>query len=149
MAGWCCSGRCWSLWSVRTGSSDGRGGVAGRDAAGLAAAGTRNRVDEDVGGFAALWGEVAFVLRYVRTDRLIGWGVVQWTIGSTLALIVATLAPTFVVVVLGIRAEDSVFVLASAGIGTVLGSALLTRWGDRVDRRRLVERALMLGLLRA
>jgi MFS family permease len=111
---------------------------------------TRNPLDEHLGGFAALWGEVAFVLRYVRTDRLIAWGVVQWTIGSTLALIVATLAPTFVVVILGIRAEDSVFVLAPAGIGTVLGSALLTRWGDRVDRRRLIERALMLlGLLLA
>jgi MFS family permease len=74
---------------------------------------------------------------------LIAWGVVQWTIGSTLALIIATLAPTFVVVVLRIRAEDSVFVLAPAGIGTVVGSLLLSRWGDRLDRRRLVECALM------
>ncbi len=104
---------------------------------------TRNRLEEGVLGFRALWTEVVFVLRYVRTDRVIAWGVVQWTIGSTLALIVATLAPTFVVVVLGIRAEDSVFVLAPAGIGTVLGSLLLSRWGDRVDRRRLVEAALL------
>jgi MFS family permease len=111
---------------------------------------TRNPLDEPVQGFTALGGEVAFVLRYVRTDRLIAWGVLQWTIGSTLALIVATLAPTFVVQVLGIRAEDSVFVLAPAGIGTVLGSALLTRWGDRLDRRHLIERALMaLGTLLA
>jgi hypothetical protein len=104
---------------------------------------THNRLQEGVLGFRALWGEILFVLRYVRTDRLIAWGVVQWTIGSTLALIIATLAPTFVVVVLRIRAEDSVFVLAPAGIGTVVGSLLLSRWGDRVDRRRLVECALM------
>lgn len=104
---------------------------------------TRNRLDEAVLGFRALWGEIGFVLRYVRTDRLIAWGVTQWTVGSTLALVIATLAPTFVVVVLRIRAEDSVFVLAPAGIGTVLGSLLLSRWGDRVDRRRLVEGALM------
>jgi MFS family permease len=111
---------------------------------------TRNRLEEGVLGFRALWSEIAFVLRYVRTDRLIAWGVVQWTIGSTLALIIATLAPTFVVVVLGIRAEDSVFVLAPAGIGTVLGSFLLSRWGDRFDRRRLIELALMaLGTLMA
>ena len=111
---------------------------------------TRNRLEEQVPGFRALWGEIVFVLRYVRTDRLIAWGVVQWTIGSTLALIVATLAPTFVVGVLGIRAEDSVFVLAPAGIGTVLGSVLLSRWGDRLDRRRLIEGALMaLGALLA
>ena len=104
---------------------------------------THNRVEDGIIGFTALWGEIRFVLRYVRTDRLIGWGVVQWTIGSTLALVIATLAPTFVVVVLGIRAEDSVFVLAPAGIGTVAGSLLLSRWGERVDRRRLIEGALM------
>ena len=68
---------------------------------------------------------------------------VQWTIGSTLALVVATLAPTFVVRELGIRAEDSVFVLAPAGLGTVVGSLLLGRWGDLIDRRRLIELAVM------
>jgi MFS family permease len=99
-------------------------------------------------GFGELWSEIRFVLRYVRTDRLIAWGVAQWTVGSTLALIIATLAPTFVVVVLGIRAEDSVFVLAPAGIGTVVGSVLLSRGGELLDRRRLVEGALMaLGTL--
>ena len=111
---------------------------------------TRNRVADQMDGFKALWGEVTFALRYIRTDRLIAWGVVQWTIGSSLALIVASLAPTFVVTVLGVPAEDSVFVLAPAGIGTVLGSMLLSRWGDRVDRRRLIECALMaLGSLLA
>ena len=104
---------------------------------------TRNRLADGVLGFRELWGEIVFVLRYVRTDRAIGWGVVQWTIGSTLALVVATLAPTFVVQVLGIRAEDSVFVLAPAGIGTVVGSVLLSRWGDLVDRRRLIESAVV------
>jgi MFS family permease len=104
---------------------------------------TRNRLEDGVLGFRALWGEIVFVLRYVRTDRVISWGVVQWTIGSTLALIIATLAPTFVVVVLRIRAEDSVFVLAPAGIGTVLGSLLLSRWGERLNQRRLVEAALL------
>lgn len=109
---------------------------------------THNRLQEQVKGFRALWDEIVYVLGYVRTDRLIAWGVVQWTIGSTLALIVATLAPTFVVTGLGIRAEDSVFVLAPAGIGTVLGSVLLSRWGEHLDRRRLIEWALMaLGAL--
>jgi len=104
---------------------------------------TRNRLEEGVLGFRELWGEIVFVLRYVRTDQVIGWGVVQWTIGSTLALVVATLAPVFVVRQLGIRAEDSVFVLAPAGVGTVVGSLLLTRWGESMDRRRLIEAALM------
>jgi MFS family permease len=103
----------------------------------------RNRLEEGVLGFRELWGEIVFVLRYIRTDRIIAWGVVQWTIGSTLALVVATLAPTFVVRQLGIRAEDSVFVLAPAGVGTVVGSLLLTRWGNLLDRRRLIELAVV------
>jgi MFS family permease len=104
---------------------------------------TRNRLEDGVLGFRELWGEIVFVLRYVRTDRLIAWGVVQWTIGSTLALIIATLAPTFVVVVLRVSAEDSVFVLAPAGIGMVLGSLILSRWGERLNQRRLIEGALL------
>lgn len=104
---------------------------------------THNRLENGVLGFRALWGEIVFVLRYIRTDRVISWSVAQWTVGSTLALIIATLAPTFVVVVLRVRAEDSVFVLAPAGIGTVLGSLILSRWGERWDQRRLVEWALV------
>src|SRR4051812_3898535 len=35
---------------------------------------THNRIDDEVIGFRALWGEIQFVLRYVRTDRPIAWG---------------------------------------------------------------------------
>jgi predicted MFS family arabinose efflux permease len=108
---------------------------------------THNRLEEGVLGFRELWGEVVFVLRYVRTDRIIGWGVVQWTIGSTLALVVATLAPVFVVRQLGIRAEDSVFVLAPAGIGTVVGSLLLSRWGESLIEAALVTLGMALMMM--
>lgn len=109
---------------------------------------THRRVDQQIGGFRELWREIGDVLRYVRTDGVIALAVVQWTVGTTLMLIVATLAPNFVVHILQVRAEDSVFVLAPAGVGTVLGSLALGRYGARLDRLRLVRTAMVaLGLL--
>ena len=104
---------------------------------------THRRVAQQVGGFGELRHEILYVLRYVRSDAVISLAVVQWTVGTTLMLIVATLAPNFVVHILQVRAEDSVFVLAPAGVGTVLGSIALGRYGARVDRLRLVRGALV------
>ena len=103
---------------------------------------THRRVEQQIGGFGDLWHEIVYVLRYVRSDALISLAVVQWTVGSTLMLIIATLAPNFVVHILQVRAEDSVFVLAPAGLGTVLGSLALGRYGGRLDGRRLVRPAM-------
>jgi MFS family permease len=100
---------------------------------------THRRLENRVPGFAALWGEVTEVLGFVRLDRVMSLAMVHWTLGATLAIVIATLAPGFVVDVLGIRAEDSVFVLAPAGIGMVVGTALLSRWGQRFDRGRLIH----------
>jgi MFS family permease len=62
---------------------------------------------------------------------------VQWTIGAILGLVVATLVPGFAERLLHVRAEDAVFVMAPAGIGMVLGTALLNRWGDRLEKHFL------------
>ena len=105
--------------------------------------GTYRRVEQQIGGFGELWSEIGYVLRYVRSDALISLSIVQWTVGTTLMLIVATLAPNFVVQILQVRAQDSIFVLAPAGIGTVLGSLALGRYGARIDRHRLVWGALI------
>jgi hypothetical protein len=67
----------------------------------------------------------------------------------------AVLAPGFVVNVLGISAADSVFVLAPAGLGMVLGTVALQRFGQWVDRHWLSNLGLavfaactlLLGLL--
>jgi MFS family permease len=64
---------------------------------------------------------------------------VQWTIGAILGLVVATLVPGFAQRLLHVRVEDVVFVMAPAGIGMVLGTALLNRWGDHFDRHFLTN----------
>jgi Na+/melibiose symporter-like transporter len=100
---------------------------------------THRRVADQIEGFAALWGEVRDVLTFVRSDRILSWAVVQWTLAATLALVLATLAPAFVVDILGIRAEDSVFILAPAGIGMILGTGLLSRLAHRLDKHRAIN----------
>jgi MFS family permease len=69
----------------------------------------------------------------------VGLAMVQWTIGAILGLVVATLVPGFAERLLRVRAEDAVFVMAPAGIGMVVGTALLNRWGDRFEKHFLTN----------
>jgi len=61
------------------------------------------------------------------------------TIGAILGLVVATLVPGFAQRLLHVRVEDAVFVMAPAGIGMVAGTALLNRYGDRLEKHFLTN----------
>src|SRR5258707_9086086 len=74
--------------------------------------------------------------------RVVALGMVQWTIGAILGLVVATLVPSFVERLLNVPAENAVFVMAPAGIGMVAGTALLNRCGDRFEKHFLVNLGL-------
>jgi MFS family permease len=83
--------------------------------------------------------DVQAIWRFVIRDRVITLAMVQWTIGAILGLVVATLVPGFAERLLHVRAEDAVFVMAPAGIGMVVGTALLNRWGERFEKHFLVN----------
>lgn len=89
-----------------------------------------------------LWQDIREVLGFIRTNPVVQWAIGVWTLGAILAIVVAMLAPGFAVSVLGIRAEDSVFVLAPAGVGMVVCTAILSRAGPRLDKYRLVNAGL-------
>jgi MFS family permease len=84
-----------------------------------------------------VWHDVRDIWHFVIRDRVVGLSMVQWTIGAILGLVIATLMPGFAERLLHVRAEDAVFILAPAGIGMVLGTALLNRWGDRLEKHFL------------
>jgi MFS family permease len=84
-----------------------------------------------------VWQDVRDIWHFVFRDRVVALAMVQWTIGAILGLVVATLVPGFAERLLHVRAEDAVFVMAPAGIGMVLGTALLNRWGDRLEKHFL------------
>src|SRR6266536_3560928 len=86
-----------------------------------------------------VWRDVQDIGHFVLRDRVIALAMVQWTIGAILGLVVATLVPGFAERLLHVTAEDAVFVMAPAGIGMVAGTALLNRWGDRLDKHFLTN----------
>ena len=100
---------------------------------------TYRRASEMAGGFKGLLDDLREVLGDVRGDQRMCWAMIHWTLAATLAVVIATLAPGYVVNVLGVAAEDAVFVLAPAGVGTVLGTALLSHWGQGIDKHRLIH----------
>jgi MFS family permease len=86
-----------------------------------------------------VWREVHEIGSFVFRQQVVALAMVQWTIGAILGLVVATLLPGFADKLLRVRPEDAVFVMAPAGIGMVVGTALLNRWGERFDKHFLVN----------
>jgi MFS family permease len=86
--------------------------------------------------------DVRDVLTFVLRGRVVALAMVQWTIGTILGLVVATLVPTFAVQFLHVHVEDAVFIMAPAGIGMVAGTMLLNRRGDRFDKHFLTNLGL-------
>jgi MFS family permease len=89
-----------------------------------------------------VWRDVCDVGAFVLRGRVVGLAMVQWTIGTILGLVVATLVPTFAVQFLHVNVEDAVFVMAPAGIGMVAGTTLLNHWGVRFDKHFLTNLGL-------
>jgi len=90
------------------------------------------------------------LLVFLRGDREVGWAMVHLTVGSTLMLVVAMLAPNFVVSVLGISVEDVVYVMAPAGVGMLLAALALQHVATHVPKGVLIKfglGAVGIGLL--
>jgi hypothetical protein len=91
-----------------------------------------------------VWHEVRAIWHFVMRDRVVALAMMQWTIGAILGLVVATLVPGFAERLLHVsRAEDAVFVMAPAGIGMVVGTAILNRWGERFEKHYLTNVGLL------
>ena len=83
------------------------------------------------------------VVQLLRGDREMVLAMSYLTLGGTLTLVVAMLAPGYVVE-LGIAAADAVFVLAPAGIGMLSAAFVLgRRSGLLADRWRIIRRGLI------
>jgi hypothetical protein len=59
---------------------------------------------------------------------------VQLVTIATLVMVMAMLAPGYAARVLGIKAENAVIVFAPAGLGMLLATAIVGRWGYRLRR---------------
>jgi MFS family permease len=86
-----------------------------------------------------VWQDVRDIVSFVLRQQVVALAMVQWTIGAILGLVVATLVPGFADRLLYVQAKDAVFVMAPAGVGMVAGTALLNRWGSRLEKHFLVN----------
>lgn len=91
-----------------------------------------------------VWADVLEGWRFITADRFTILAMLHLTLASALTLIVAMLAPRYVVGVLNIRAEDSVYILAPAGIGILAGTMLIGKVTGLFPKERLVNTALLL-----
>jgi MFS family permease len=95
--------------------------------------GARTEADGQDGGRAMerFFRDLRDTWDFVVSDKVATMAMVILTSGSTLSLVTAMIAPRFMVAVVGIRADDTVYVLAPAGIGMAIGAVAigrLTRW---------------------
>lgn len=90
-----------------------------------------------------VWADVKEVARFFHSDRQVSLSVIQWTLGAILSVVIAMLAPGFAVKVLNVRAEDSVVLLAPAGVGMVVATALMSRLSLRLNKQATITCGLM------
>lgn len=91
---------------------------------------------------SALWGEMREGWQFIQRDRKTGLAIVHLTLISSLVLVMSMLAPRYVVAALGIRADDSVYIFAPAGVGILLGTVLAGRLAARFGKAALVHTGL-------
>ncbi|MHB1004739.1 MAG: MFS transporter [Chloroflexota bacterium] len=91
-----------------------------------------------------VWVDVVEGWRFITTDRFTTLAMLHLTMASALMLIVAMLAPRYVVAVLSIRAEDAVYILAPAGLGILAGTSLMGRLVRRFSKETLVNTGLVI-----
>ena len=84
-------------------------------------------------------GELGEVWAFIRTDPQTSWAMIHITVTSTLMLVLAMLAPRYVVDVLGIRPEDAVFLFAPAGLGILAIASSLSGLARRYGSAPLVN----------
>ncbi|MGH2461144.1 MAG: MFS transporter [Chloroflexota bacterium] len=75
--------------------------------------------------------ELSEAWEFISFDRRSWWAMIFVTLSSTLVLVLAMLAPRYVVVVVGIQPEDAVFLIAPAGLGILVMTLIMQRLAGR------------------
>lgn len=88
--------------------------------------------------FQRFWDDLRETWMFVRSNRMALMALTALTVGAMLSLVTAMLAPRYMVAVVGIRADDTVYVLAPAGVGLALGATVLGRLSRWVPKELLI-----------
>ncbi len=83
------------------------------------------------------WDEIREGWHFAITHRAIFVALLQLALTSTLTMVMAELVPGFARRVLGLQPEDATYVFWPAGVGMLLASILIGRFGHRLSREIL------------
>lgn len=92
------------------------------------------RGEDAFSGWRRLWDDIREGWRFVSGQRKILAAMAQLGTVATLVMVMAMLAPGYAARVLGMRPENAVIVFLPAGIGMLLATAALGRWGHVLRR---------------
>jgi MFS family permease len=80
---------------------------------------------------------------FLRSDRDVTRVMLQLAFAWSLSGITAAIAPGYASTVLGLSEEDAFYLVVPAGVGVVLGSLAIGRFGGRFDRTLLIAGGLL------
>ncbi len=96
-----------------------------------------NVVAESVSAMHAAWQEIREGWHFAVSRRTLVTALLQLALVSALTMMMAMLAPGYAVRVLGLNAEDATYVFWPAGVGMLLASIVVGRYGNHVPRQWL------------
>jgi len=85
------------------------------------------------------WNEIREGWRFAISHRAIFVALLQLSLISMLVMVMTMLAPGYAARVLGLSAEDAIYVFWPAGVGMFLASILVGRYGHRISREVLAS----------
>ncbi len=104
----------------------------------------RSRVSIKAGILRPVMDELREGWRLLVHDQSVSLSVMHLILVNSLVLVIGMLAPGYVARVLGIRADDSVYVMAPAGIGMLVGIGVLHRLARRWPKESIATYAVFL-----
>lgn len=90
-----------------------------------------------------LWEDLKQGWQHIRSSPVISFAMLNMTTATTLILVLSVVSAPFVKRILGIRADDAVYILAPAGIGVALGAVLSPRLARLLSSPRIVNFGLL------
>jgi MFS family permease len=89
-----------------------------------------------------LWLDIKEGLAFIAGDPVLMRAIAHLTIAATTFLMIAALGPEFMSTVIGLPTEDIVYVVLPAGLGVLVGVALVNLLVKRFARERVIDIAL-------
>ena len=90
-----------------------------------------------------VWRDMLEARRFLAVSPGVSTAIGHLALATALLMTLATLGPGFVARVLGLTAADAGYILAPAGLGMLLTTALLGQYAARADRLRLTRLGLV------